>query len=184
MAVKIETPLNDEKIKKLKIGDEVLLSGTIYTARDSAHQKLVDLIAAGKELPFDPNGSVIYYVGPSPAKPGQVIGAAGPTTSYRMDSFVPQMFGVGMKGMIGKGPRSREVVDAVVKYCGIYFGATGGAAALLSKSIKEAEVIAFPELGPEAIRRLRVEDMPLIVINDCFGKDLYKEGVQKWSEIK
>ena len=182
MSVKLETPLTEEKIKGLKIGDEVLLSGIIYTARDAAHQKLVDLISAGKKLPFDPSGSVIFYVGPSPAKPGQVIGAAGPTTSYRMDPFVPQMFKAGMKGMIGKGPRSQEVISAIVKYCGIYFGATGGAAALLSKSIKKAEVIAFPELGPEAIRKLQVENMPLIVINDCRGNDLYQEGVQKWSE--
>ncbi|OQX71053.1 MAG: fumarate hydratase [Candidatus Cloacimonas sp. 4484_275] len=182
MAVKLTTPLTEEKIKNLKIGDEVLLSGIIYTARDAAHQKLVDLISAGKKLPFDPVGSVIFYVGPSPAKPGQVIGAAGPTTSYRMDPFVPQMFEAGMRGMIGKGPRSKEVIEAIVKYCGVYFGATGGAAALLSKSIKEAEVIAFPELGPEAVRRLRVENMPLIVINDCRGNDLYQEGVQKWSE--
>ena len=182
MAVKLTTPLTEEKIKNLKIGDEVLLSGIIYTARDAAHQKLVDLISEEKKLPFDPVGSVIFYVGPSPAKPGQVIGAAGPTTSYRMDPFVPQMFEAGMRGMIGKGPRSKEVIEAIVKYCGVYFGATGGAAALLSKSIKEAEVIAFPELGPEAVRRLRVENMPLIVINDCRGNDLYQEGVQKWSE--
>jgi len=182
MSIKLTAPLTDDKIKDLKIGDEILLSGTIYTARDSAHQKLVDLLKEKKDLPFDPNGSVIFYVGPSPAKPGQVIGAAGPTTSYRMDSLVNTLLKVGMKGMIGKGPRSQEVIDGMKKYCGVYFGATGGAAALLSKSIVKAEVIAFDELGPEAIRKLEVKDMPLIVINDCKGNDLYVEGQKKWVE--
>lgn len=182
MSIKLTAPLTEDKIKDLKIGDEILLSGTIYTARDSAHQKLVDLLAENKDLPFNVEGSVIFYVGPSPAKPGQVIGAAGPTTSYRMDSFVNTLLKVGMKGMIGKGPRSQEVIDGMKKYCGVYFGATGGAAALLSKSIVKAEVIAFDELGPEAIRKLEVKDMPLIVINDCKGNDLYVEGQKKWVE--
>lgn len=182
MSIKLTTPLTDEKIKNLKIGDKVELSGIIYTARDSAHQKLVDLMHQNKELPFDVEGSVIYYVGPSPAKPGSVIGAAGPTTSYRMDSFVEDMLKAGMKGMIGKGSRSDEVVSNIQKYVGVYFGATGGAASLIAKKIVEAEVIAFEELGPEAVRKLRVENFPLIVINDCFGNDLYKEGVKQWKK--
>lgn len=182
MAKRIETPLTDEVIKELNIGDEVLLSGTIYTARDAAHEKLVALIQKDEELPFDPEGSVIFYVGPAPAKPGDPIGSAGPTTSYRMDPFVPDMMKAGMKGMIGKGNRSAEVVEELKQNIGVYFGATGGAAALLAKSIKEAEVIAFPELGAEAVRKLKVEDMPLIVINDCYGNDLYKKGQDKWTE--
>lgn len=181
MSIKIQTPLTNDVIKQLKIGDEVFLSGIIYTARDAAHQKLVDLMAQGKELPFDAEGSVIYYVGPSPAKPGQVIGAAGPTTSYRMDPFVTRMMKAGMKGMIGKGSRGEEVISGLKEYTGVYFGATGGAAALLAKSIEECEVIAFDELGPEAVRRLVVKDMPLIVINDCRGNDLYVEGCKEWS---
>jgi len=180
--IKIETPLTDEVIKKLKIGMEVFISGTIYTARDAAHQKLVDLISAGKPLPFDLKGSTIYYVGPSPAKPGQVIGAAGPTTSYRMDPFVETLMKNGMKGMIGKGERNQDVINALKKYVGVYFGATGGAAALLAKSITEAKVIAFEELGAEAIAMYKVKDMPLIVINDCYGNDLYSEGQKKWAQ--
>lgn len=178
--MKIETPLSDEIIKTLHSGDEILLSGIIYTARDSAHLRLVETIRKGKTLPFDPVGSVIYYVGPSPAPIGKIIGAAGPTSSYRMDTFVPDMFSVGMKGMIGKGPRSKEVIKAVKENCGVYFGATGGAAALLSKSIVETEIIAYGDLGTEAIRRLRVKDMPLIVINDCYGNNLYEEGIAKY----
>jgi len=180
--IKLNAPLKQEDVKSLKIGDQIYLSGVIYTARDSAHQKLVDLLKAGKELPFDPEGSVIFYVGPSPAKPGQVIGAAGPTTSYRMDPFVIDLLKVGMKGMIGKGPRSAEVKEGLKQYTGVYFGATGGAAALLAKTITEAEVIAFPELGPEAVRRLVVKDMPLIVVNDCLGGDLYEKGVEDYKK--
>jgi fumarate hydratase subunit beta len=183
MSIKLSTPLTDEKIENLKIGDEVFLSGVIYTARDAAHKKLVDLINENKSLPFDPEGSVIYYVGPTPAQPGQVIGSAGPTTSYRMDPYVNDLLKVGMKGMIGKGERTQEVIDGIKKHKGVYFGATGGAGALLSKTIVSAEVIAFDELGPEAIRRLEVKDMPLIVINDCTGNDLYVEGRKKW-EVK
>jgi fumarate hydratase subunit beta len=182
MSIHLTTPLDDEKVKQLKIGDEVFISGVIYTARDAAHKKLVDLLKDNQELPFNPKGSVIFYVGPSPAKPGQAIGAAGPTTSYRMDPFVNDLLEVGMKGMIGKGSRSQEVIDGLVKHCAVYFGATGGAAALLSKTITKAEVIAFDELGPEAVRRLEVENMPLIVINDCTGKDLYVEGRKQWEK--
>ncbi|MFO8055614.1 MAG: Fe-S-containing hydro-lyase [Bacteroidales bacterium] len=182
MRKQLTTPLTDEKVKDLKIGDEILLSGIIYTARDAAHKKLVDLLADNKALPFDIHGSIIYYVGPTPAQPGQVIGAAGPTTSYRMDPFVEKLLNAGMKGMIGKGARSEPVIEGLKKHCAVYFGATGGAAALLAKTIKKAEVIAFEELGTEAVRRLEVKDMPLIVINDCQGNDLYVEGRKAWAQ--
>jgi len=177
----IRTPLTDEIIKKMKIGDQVLLSGTIFTARDAAHQKLSDLISENKPLPFDLKGSVIYYVGPSPAKPGAVIGSAGPTTSYRMDPYAPLLLAKGLKAMIGKGQRSKEVIKACKDHTAVYFGATGGAAALLSKSIRQSEVIAFEQLGPEAIRKLTIKDMPLIVINDCYGRDLYAQSREKWA---
>jgi fumarate hydratase subunit beta len=179
---KMTTPLTDEDIEKLKIGDIVYLSGTIYTARDAAHKRLVDLIDAGKELPFDLKGSVIYFVGPTPPKPGEPIGSAGPTTSYRMDSFSPILISKGQKAMIGKGKRSQEVKDACVKYKAVYFGATGGAGALIAQRIKKAEVIAYPELGPEAIRKLEVEDFPVTVVNDSYGGDLYEEGRKKWAK--
>jgi fumarate hydratase subunit beta len=177
---RIEAPLTENSIKTLRTGDEVLLSGIIYTARDQAHIRFQEMIENGEKLPFDTEGSIIYYVGPSPASPGRVIGSAGPTTSYRMDPFVEDMFSVGMKGMIGKGQRSGYVTGLIKKYKGIYFGATGGAAALLSRSIVESEIIAFNDLGAEAVRKLRVNDMPLIVINDCSGGDLYIEGIEKY----
>lgn len=180
MVKEIQTPLTDEIIKTLHTGDEVRLSGIIYTARDMAHMRLVQMIKKKELLPFDTEGSVIFYVGPSPAPPGKVIGSAGPTTSYRMDPFVEDMFSVGIKGMIGKGQRSREVVTSIQENCGVYFGATGGAAALLSESIVESEIIAFGDLGTEAVRKLKVIDMPLIVINDCYGGDLYNYGTAKY----
>lgn len=180
MIKRITVPLDEETVKSLKIGDEVLLSGTVYTARDMAHARLVGMIRKGQPLPFDMEGSVIYYVGPSPAPPGRVIGAAGPTTSYRMDPFVPAMFEAGMRGMIGKGQRSDEVIKIIKEKCGVYFGATGGAAALLSGSIIKAEIIAFSDLGTEALRKLEVKDMPVIVVNDCYGGDLYVEGIRKY----
>ncbi len=179
----LTTPLTSEDTKKLVAGDTVLLNGTIYTARDAAHSRLVKLIEEGKELPFDLEGSVIYFVGPTPPKPGNPIGSAGPTTSYRMDSFSPTMLKNGSKGMIGKGGRSQEVKDACVKYDGIYFGATGGAGALLGKQIKSAEVIAYPELGPEAVRKITVQDFPVTVVNDTQGNDLYQMG-RKQYEVK
>jgi len=178
---KIITPLTDEVIEDLRTGDKVLISGVLYTARDAAHKRLVEMIKEGKELPFDLKGQVIYYVGPTPAKPGKVIGSAGPTTSGRMDPYAPYLIERGLKGMIGKGPRSEEVKEAMRRYKCVYFAAIGGVAALLARKIKKAEVIAFEDLGTEAIRRLEVEDFPVIVINDIYGGDLYKEGVQKYA---
>lgn len=177
----VEPPLTDDIVKEMKIGTQVFLSGTVYTARDAAHKKLVELISDGGSLPFELRGSIIYYVGPSPAKPGYVIGAAGPTTSYRMDPYAPLLLDNGVKAMIGKGMRSQEVVQSMMKNVAVYLGATGGAAALISKSILEAEVIAFEDLGTEAVRRLKVKEMPLIVINDCYGNDLYKQGQKEWA---
>ena len=179
----LTTPLSEEDVRKLKAGDVVNLTGVIYTARDAAHKRLVELIEKGEELPFELEGSVIYFVGPTPPKPGDPIGSAGPTTSYRMDSYSPTMLKHGSRGMIGKGKRSQEVKDACKKYGGVYFGATGGAGALLGKRIKSAEVIAYPELGPEAVRRLEVEDFPVTVINDTYGNDLYQMGREQY-EVK
>lgn len=177
------TPLSDEDVSQLNAGDIVYLNGIVYTARDAAHKKIVDLMAEGKELPFELQGAVIYFVGPTPPKPGDPIGSAGPTTSYRMDSYSPTLLANGLKGMIGKGKRNQEVKDACVKYKGIYFGATGGAGALLGKKITSAEVIAYPELGPEAIRKIEVKDFPLTVVNDTKGKDLYQMGREQY-EVK
>jgi fumarate hydratase subunit beta len=179
----LTTPLSDEDIEQLKCGDTVNLSGTIYTARDAAHKKIVDLMAEDKELPFDLKGSVIYFVGPTPPKPGDPIGSAGPTTSYRMDSYSPTLIKAGSKGMIGKGKRDMSVRDACRDHKAVYFGATGGAGALLGKQIKSAKVIAYPELGPEAIRELTIENFPITVVNDMYGCDLYEEG-RKQFEIK
>jgi fumarate hydratase subunit beta len=178
--IKLKTPLTDQDAEKLKIGDKVLLTGVIYTGRDAAHKRLFDLIQAGKELPIDIRGQVIYYVGPAPAKPGKPIGSAGPTTSYRMDAYAPKLMELGLKGMIGKGNRGADVVEAMKKHKSVYFGATGGAGALLARSIKKAETIAYEDLGPEAIQRLEVEDFPVVVINDTKGNDLYVEGAKKY----
>jgi fumarate hydratase subunit beta len=178
--VRIYTPLTDEVVQKLKIGDRVLINGTIYTGRDAAHRRLVDLINKGVSLPFDITGQVLYYVGPTPPKPGQVIGSAGPTTSYRMDPFAPLLIAKGLKGMIGKGSRGKEVVHAMKKYKAVYFAATGGAGALISKRIKRSEVVAYEDLGAEAIRKLEVEDLPVIVVNDINGNDLYVEGKKRY----
>ncbi len=183
-AKKITTPLSDEVVSGLKIGDKVLLSGVIYTARDAAHKRLCDLIDKGEKLPIDITGQVIYFVGPAPAKPGKPIGSAGPTTSYRMDPYSPKLIALGLKGMIGKGMRSKEVRDAMVKHKAVYFGATGGAGALIAKCIKESQVVAYEDLGPEAIRRLVVEDFPLIVINDAHGGDLYEEGKRRYEIVE
>ncbi len=175
--VKLETPLTEAEVRELKAGDNVLLSGTIYTGRDAAHARLVEAVEAEKELPMDLDGQVIYYVGPAPAKPGQVIGSAGPTTSYRMDPFAPTLIREqGLRGMIGKGDRSDEVVEAMKEEGAVYLAAIGGAAALIAQRIKEAEVIAYDDLGTEAVRRLKVEDLPLIVAIDSDGTSLYDDS--------
>ena len=180
--IRLTPPLSDEVVASLKTGDRVLISGVIYTGRDAAHKRLVDLLDKGEELPIPVVGEIIYFVGPAPAKPGKAIGSAGPTTSYRMDSYSPRLLAEGLKGMIGKGGRSPEVKAAIKKYKGIYFAATGGAGALLAQRIKKAEVVAYEDLGPEAIRRIEVEDFPAVVINDIHGNDLYEEGVLKYKK--
>ena len=176
----IETPLSDEVVRNLRTGDRVLISGVIYTARDAAHQRFIAALKECGELPFDPRGQIIYYMGPAPAPPGKPIGSAGPTTSSRMDPLTPQLLAEGLKGMIGKGPRSAEVREALVKYVAVYFAATGGAGALLAASIQEAEVIAYPELGTEAVRRLVVVDFPAIVANDSLGGDAFQQGQERY----
>ncbi len=176
----IHTPMSDEDIMSLKAGDNLYITGIIYTARDAAHKKLIDLMENGDSLPLNLKGQVIYYVGPTPAKPHQVIGSAGPTTSGRMDAYTPRMLANGMKACIGKGSRSKEVKEAFCKYGGVYLAAVGGAGALLSKKITNCEMVAYPELGPEAIHRLEVKDFPVTVINDAHGNDLYEEGVSKY----
>ncbi len=178
--MKLTTPFISEDLAKLKSGDTVEISGVIYTARDAAHARLVDLLDKGEALPLDLEGQVIYYVGPTPAKEGRAIGSAGPTTSYRMDPYAPRLIEKGLKGMIGKGARSMEVREAIKEHKAVYFAAVGGAAALIAKCIKKAEVIAYDDLGAEAIRRLEVEDFPAIVINDIHGNDLYEEGQAKF----
>ncbi len=180
MAVKLTTPLTREAVKDLKAGDSCLITGVIYTARDAAHKRLCELIDAGKALPLDVKDAVIYFAGPTPAKPGQIIGSAGPTTSYRMDAYSPALIREGLTGMIGKGKRGPEMVDAMVKHGAVYFGAIGGCGALLSKCIKKAEVIAYDDLGAEAIRRLEVEDFPAIVVIDSQGNNLYETGRQNY----
>ena len=180
--IRLKTPLRNEEVEKLKSGDRVLISGVVYTGRDAAHKRLIDLLKAGKDLPFDIRGQIIYYVGPAPAKPGQVLGSAGPTTSYRMDAYSPALIEKGLKGMIGKGMRSEAVKEAMKKYKAVYFAATGGAGALLAKRVKKVEIVAYEDLGPEAIRRLEVEDLPVIVVNDVRGNDLYIEGEKKYKK--
>jgi len=176
MAKKITLPLTDETLEDLKAGDNVLLTGIIYVARDTAHKKMVEALDKGQPLPFDIRGQTIYYMGPSPARPGHVIGSAGPTTSGRMDSYTPRLISEGLKGMIGKGMRSQAAKDAMTECRAAYFAAIGGAGALISKSIKKAETVAYDELGPEAVFRLEVEDFPATVINDIYGGDLYEEA--------
>ncbi|MDD6816821.1 MAG: Fe-S-containing hydro-lyase [Firmicutes bacterium] len=176
MEKRITTPLTPEKTRDLHCGDNVLISGVIYTGRDAAHKRLVELLHQGKELPLDVKDAIIYYVGPAPAQPGKVIGSAGPTTSYRMDAYAPALLDIGLKGMIGKGKRSPEVIESMKKNGAVYFGAIGGAGALLAKCIKKAEVIAYEDLGAEAIRRLEVEDLPAVVIIDSEGNNLYEQG--------
>lgn len=176
----ITTPLTEETARQLKAGDAVYITGTIYTARDAAHKRLVDLLQKGGELPFPVQDSIIYYVGPTPSAPGQAIGSAGPTTSYRMDAYAPALLDRGLRGMIGKGRRGPEITDAMKRNSAVYFGAIGGAGALLSSTIKKAEVIAYEDLGAEAVHKLEVENFPAVVVIDCGGNCLYETGRQKY----
>ncbi|MBQ6601642.1 MAG: Fe-S-containing hydro-lyase [Clostridia bacterium] len=184
MEKKITLPLTEEVARSLKAGDRVYLTGIIYTSRDAGHKRMCEALAAGEKLPIDPMNATIYYVGPTPAKPGTVIGSAGPTTSGRMDAYAPTMMSVGARGMIGKGARLPEVVDAMKKFGGVYFGAIGGAGALLAKCIKSAKLIAYEDLGAEALRELYVEDMPLMVIIDSQGNNLYELGREEYLNSK
>jgi fumarate hydratase subunit beta len=178
---KVTLPLTEQVIKNLKAGDYVLLCGVLYVARDAAHRKMIEALDRGESLPFDIKGQTIYYMGPSPAPPGKVIGSAGPTTSVRMDVYTPKLLAKGLKGMIGKGVRSPAVKDAIKKYKAVYFAAVGGTGALISKTIVKSEVVAYKELGPEAILRIEVKDFPATVINDIYSGDLYIEGKKKYS---
>jgi fumarate hydratase subunit beta len=182
MQKNITSPIDERTIESLHAGDQVLISGVIYVGRDAAHKRLVETLDKGDKLPFDVRGQTIYYMGPSPTKPGHVIGSAGPTTSGRMDAYTPRMLQAGLKAMIGKGLRSQEVKDAIVKHKAVYFAATGGAAALIARAIIKAETIAYEELGPEAVLRLEVRDFPAVVINDCHGGDLYQEGKARYAK--
>ncbi len=180
--IELRCPASDGKIKKLRAGDAVKISGTVYTGRDAAHKRLCELIAEGGELPFDLSGGCIYYVGPSPAKPGRVIGSAGPTSSYRMDAYSEPLLEGGLKIMIGKGPRSEEFKKSLKKYGAVYLSAIGGAAASISESVKSCEVVAYEDLGTEAVRRLEVEDFYAIVTYDSYGGDLFREGIEKYKK--
>ncbi len=178
--IRLATPLTEAGVLDLRSGQQVLINGVIYTARDAAHKRMVEGLGRGEELPFDVRGQVIYYVGPTAAPPGRIIGAAGPTTAGRMDRYTPALLAQGLKGMIGKGPRSAEVRRALQEYKAVYFGAIGGAGALLAQCITGVELIAYEDLGTEAIRRLEVRDFPALVINDCYGGDAYAEGRERW----
>lgn len=182
MERRIQLPITRDDVKTIKSGESLLLSGIIYTARDAAHKRLVELIEKGQELPFEIKDSTIYYVGPTPAKPGQAIGSAGPTTSYRMDAYSPTLIRAGETGMIGKGKRSPEVINAMKEYGAVYFAAIGGAGALLSNCIKSAEIVAYEDLGAEAVRRLTVEDLPVVCVIDCEGNSLYETGRKAYLE--
>ena len=184
MSKYISLPLTEEEISSLRSGDYVYLSGIIYTARDAAHKRMFEAMKKGEDLPIDLRGNMIYYLGPSPAREGQIIGSAGPTTSSRMDKYTPDMLDCGLKGMVGKGKRSPEVIEAIKRNRAVYFAAVGGAGALLSKCITEAEIVAYDDLGTEAIRRLRIENLPVIVVIDSLGNNLYDTAAEKWREIK
>ncbi len=179
--IKLNTPLSDSDLEGLNTGDKVLLNGTLLTGRDAAHKRLYELIQNNQELPVEIKGQVIYYVGPAPAKPGKPIGSCGPTTSYRMDPYAPKLIELGLKGMIGKGARSEEVIQAMKRHKAIYFGATGGAGALIAKTVTSARIVTYEDLGPEAIRILKVKDFPVTVINDIRGNDLYEEGKKRYA---
>ena len=182
MVKKVTLPLTDDTVKELKAGDNVLLTGIMYVGRDAAHKRIVEALDQGKPLPFNLNGQTIYYMGPAPAKPGHAIGSAGPTTSGRMDAYSPRLIAEGLKGMIGKGMRSPAVKDAMKEHKAVYMAAIGGAGVLISKSIKKSEIVAYEELGAEAVRRLEVENFPATVINDIYGGDLYQEGKTKYGK--
>jgi fumarate hydratase subunit beta len=177
----VRPPLSDEDVESLKAGDRVRITGVLYTARDAAHARLMPLMEAGKPLPIDVKGQIIYYTGPSPARPGHVVGSIGPTTGGRMDKFTPRLLALGLKGTLGKGARSQPVKDALQQHKAVYFGAIGGAGAVLSAFVKKLEVVAYEDLGTEAIRRLEVEGFPAIVVNDCHGGDLYQDGMKQYA---
>ena len=179
--MKISAPLTDETLAKLHAGETIEITGTIYVARDAAHKRMVEALDRGEKLPVDLTGQIVYYMGPSPTKPGNVIGSAGPTTSGRMDAYSPRLMEIGLKGMIGKGMRKKEVIEAMKKYKAVYLAATGGAAALIAKSVKKADIVAYEDLGPEAINRLEVVDFPAIVVNDTKGNDLYQQGMAQYA---
>lgn len=180
MSIKINTPLTEDKIKNLKAGDSVLITGYIYTGRDAAHKRMIETLEKGEELPINIKNETIYYLGPSPAKKGQIIGSAGPTSSYRMDAYTPTLLNLGLKGIIGKGKRNSEVINSIVENKSVYFAAIGGAAALISKCIKSSEIVAYEDLGTEAIRKLYVEDFPAIVVVDSEGKNYYEIGQREY----
>jgi len=180
--IHLKTPLTADALEPLNVGDKVLISGTVYTARDAAHKRLVELVENGEPLPFPIQGAIIYFVGPAPAPPGKPIGSAGPTTSYRMDPFSPTLIAAGLKGMIGKGPRSQAVIDAMVKHKAVYFAAIGGAAVVMAQAVKSAKIIAYEDLGAEAIRELKVENLPAFVANDTQGNDIHQLGVAKYKQ--
>lgn len=180
--IALTTPISEAEIRKLRAGDQVLITGVLYTGRDAAHKRFAETLARGEKLPVDLDGQILYYVGPSPAKPGQVIGSAGPTTATRMDGYTPDLLKLGLRGMIGKGKRSDAVRQGLVEQGAVYFGAIGGLGALLSKRIKKAEVVAYPELGPEAVYRLEVEEFPAVVLIDSTGTDLYANAVEEWHD--
>jgi fumarate hydratase subunit beta len=179
--IRITTPLSDDVISRLRSGDRVLIDGTLFTARDAAHKRLVELINRGEQLLFDLRGQIVYYVGPTPARPGRPIGSAGPTTSFRMDAYAPRLIEKGLKGMIGKGARSKEVLEAMRRFKCMYFTTVGGAGALIAQRITRSEIIAYEDLGAEAVRKLTVENFPVFVVNDIHGNDLYQEGVRKYA---
>ncbi|MEW6033593.1 MAG: Fe-S-containing hydro-lyase [Chloroflexota bacterium] len=178
--LRIGSPLDGATVEKLRAGDQVFISGVVYTARDAAHKRMVEALEKGEALPFDPAGQTLYYMGPSPARPGQVIGSAGPTTSGRMDSYTPRLLAAGLRAMVGKGKRSQAVKDAIRQHHAVYLAAVGGAGALISKCIRKSEVVAYEDLGAEAVRRLEVVDLPAIVVNDARGGDLYEEGKARY----
>ncbi len=182
MEKKIDTPLTKEKVQNLRAGDYIYITGTIYTARDAAHKRMMEELSEGKELPFDMRNQIIYYLGPTPNREGQVIGSAGPTTSSRMDKYSPTLLDLGLTGMIGKGKRSKEVIESMKKNTAVYFAAVGGAGALLSQCIKKSEVIAYDDLGTEAIRKLYVENLPVITVIDCEGNNLYETAPEKYKQ--